>query len=167
MAKTLSQHAMLTYDDIESNGPPSHSLKFPSATVRRAVWVSGLIHDTKADNITSSSHILLSTRGRSINNNHSVPEQAYWVRRKLSETSHGCIRLCVVLVRKRRNKIRNLLIPTAAEPDEFARPGWSYGKENELKYVQSKNAVPDRKIDNSEWVWQVTGDLVAVKMVRY
>ena len=127
--KKLSEHTMQTYDDIESSGPEAHSLKFPSAQLRRAIWTNGSIYDEKTDSIISSSHILLSTQGRSSN---CIPDQAYWVRRKISETAHGCIRLCVVLVRKKREKIRNVVAPK-----------------------------------DSEYVWELTEDLVTAKMVRF
>ena len=127
--RNLSKHTMQTYDDIESSGPAAHSLKFPSAQLRRAVWINGSIYDEKTDSIISSSHILLSTQGRSGSN--CIPKKAYWVRRKISDTTHGCIRICAVLIRRKREKIRNVEIPK-----------------------------------DSEYVWELTEDLVAVKMVR-
>jgi len=103
------------YNNDKASGPPSRPLEFPAPFIGRAKWKRVKIAPfrngcTKGNHMLPTTvHILYSSRGMS---RGSLTDKAYWVKKKISDTVYGCIRVCVVMVRQKREK-------TNKEPDKI------------------------------------------------
>ena len=94
-------HAALRYDDIAAAGPAARPLEFPTPTVYRCERVDICARDHRSGTL----HHLKNAIVRSERDNFGRPaEVAYLVKKKLSKSVYGSVRLCIVL--RRRKKVR-------------------------------------------------------------
>jgi serine/threonine protein kinase len=91
-------HSCLNYDDIESAGPAVRPLDFPTPKVHRAAYVSALGRDHTTGR-TSEIHKLL-VRLPQQRWNASDTNRGYLMKKKLSKSTCGSVRLGVVLRRR-------------------------------------------------------------------
>jgi hypothetical protein len=89
------RHDNLRYDDLVLAGPPVQPLDFPTPTVHRATQIHTQMMDHRSGRVHDVTNVLLRVPDR----NHRS-DRAYLIRRKLSKTVFGSVRLCTVL-RKR------------------------------------------------------------------
>ena len=94
---SLYHQTCLRYEDIEMAGPPVQPLDFPSPTIHRAIFTSGRILDHRSGRVHEAM-IMMRLQGASMNAQRS--DRAYLVRRKLSKTGMGSVRVCTVLRRR-------------------------------------------------------------------
>jgi len=95
--ETSSEHSSIpdsaaqTYQSVKQAGPPAQPLDFPTPTVHRAVFIHSTAMDHRQGRVYSVSMLA----------NHTG--KAYLVKKTISKTVYGYVKLCVVL-RKRCHK---------------------------------------------------------------
>ena len=98
-------HAALAYDAVASAGPPSRPLEFPNPTVHRGKRITVTALDHRTGRIHNVNNVLFRTKSSSSmgsNNGNTGPvDRAYVIKKKISKSIYGVIRLCVVLKRRR------------------------------------------------------------------
>jgi hypothetical protein len=87
----------LSYQDVEQAGPAVEPLDFPTPRVHRAAFSTATVLDHR-----DYSHEVKNVLVRIPENpREERPNRAYHVKKKISKTTYGSVRLCVVL---RRNE---------------------------------------------------------------
>lgn len=98
--------ASLEYEDIESAGPAVRPLDFPTPQVHRAAYVSALGRDHTTGQISELQRLLVRvTERRNANANAFDNNRGYLMKKKLSKSTYGSVRLGVVLRRRCRQAV--------------------------------------------------------------
>eukprot|EP00541_Cyclophora_tenuis_P005719 CAMPEP_0116542362 /NCGR_PEP_ID=MMETSP0397-20121206/978_1 /TAXON_ID=216820 /ORGANISM="Cyclophora tenuis, Strain ECT3854" /LENGTH=452 /DNA_ID=CAMNT_0004066371 /DNA_START=1 /DNA_END=1359 /DNA_ORIENTATION=+ len=98
-------HAVLTYDAVASAGLPSRPLEFPNPTVHKGARLTVGALDHRTGRIYNVKNVLMRTKSSSKGNlhnnqNNGPTNRAYVIKKKVSKSIYGVIRLCVVLRRR-------------------------------------------------------------------
>ena len=99
-AERDSIHASLRYYDIEASGPPSRPLDFPTPTVFRCEKVDIRARDHRSGTIYELKNVIMRSELDSFGR---PAHAAYLVKKKLSKSIYGSVRLCIVLKRCTRD----------------------------------------------------------------
>ena len=87
-----AMYASLSFDSIASAGPPARPLEFPAPSVHRGTRCSSVALDHRTGRIYPVRNVLLRLSG--------TPQQAYLIKKTISKSVYGVIRLCVILKRR-------------------------------------------------------------------
>lgn len=85
-------NASATYDEIAENGPPTRPLDFPDPIIGRAARVTANIFNPETGEEGPFPNIIYH-----IGENGELPQQAFWIGRKLKKAIYGCVRSCTIL----------------------------------------------------------------------
>lgn len=125
-----TMHASLSFDSIASAGPPSRPLEFPAPSVHRGTRCSAVALDHRTGRIYHIKNVLMRA---------SSPQSAYLIKKTISKSVYGVVRLCVILKpRTPQNKVNN-------EANERRRR-------------------PNGMIRDEDAEWESTEDLAVVKV---
>lgn len=100
---TWCGHSSLHYDEIESAGPPVRPLDFPTPEVHRAAFVSGVGRDHTTGRTSELQRLLVRLPQQRWH--ASDTNRGYLMKKKLSKSTYGSVRLGVVLRRRSREGI--------------------------------------------------------------
>uniref|UniRef100_A0A7S2GVE6 Protein kinase domain-containing protein n=1 Tax=Helicotheca tamesis TaxID=374047 RepID=A0A7S2GVE6_9STRA len=153
----LSIHARVTYAEVEAAGPAARPLEFPAPSVHRGARIAVKGREPKTDKIYTFSNVLIRVPdgARRTLTEEALPDVGYCIRRKLSDSVYGSVRLGVVMRRRTQlycgggtNGISQRTLDVIGEGEEFEDGG---------------TFVPDE----SDVVWDATNELVAVKIISW
>ena len=91
-----SIHASLRFGDVESSGPPSRPLDFPTPRVFRCEKVDIKARDHRSGTIYELKNVIMRSELDSFGRQ---AHAAYLVKKKLTKSVYGSVRLCIVLKR--------------------------------------------------------------------
>jgi serine/threonine protein kinase len=95
-------HSSLHYNDIEDAGQAVRPLDFPKPEVHRAAIISSFArnHTTSSGHSIVCDKLLVRIPDHQAYSFESHVNRAYLIKKRLSKSTYGCIRLCVVLRRR-------------------------------------------------------------------
>lgn len=88
-----AMHASLSFDSVASSGPPARPLEFPAPSVHRGARCSTVALDHRTGRIYPIKNVLMRVSGS--------PQRAFLIKKTISKSVYGVIRLCVVLKRRK------------------------------------------------------------------
>jgi serine/threonine protein kinase len=100
---TWCGHSALKYDEIESAGPPVRPLDFPTPKVHRAAFVSALGRDHTTGRTSELQRLLVRLPHQRWH--ASDTNRGYLLKKKLSKSTYGSVRLGVVLRKRCREDV--------------------------------------------------------------
>lgn len=87
--------ASLSYDDVDSAGPPVQPLEFPTPRIYQADHISIHARDHRTGKLCELKNVIV----RMQENADKPAERAYLVKKKLGKCTYGSVHLCVLLKR--------------------------------------------------------------------
>jgi hypothetical protein len=90
-------HASLHYDDIAASGPAARPLEFPTPTVHRCERIELVVKDHRSGTSHRLRNVIVKHDSLGI-----AGDTAYLVKKKLSKSVYGSVRLCIVLKRSHK-----------------------------------------------------------------
>uniref|UniRef100_A0A7S4R0C9 Protein kinase domain-containing protein n=1 Tax=Ditylum brightwellii TaxID=49249 RepID=A0A7S4R0C9_9STRA len=165
----IGTHARVTYSQVENAGPAARPLEFPAPSVHPGARIT-----LKACEPTNGKIYLFRNVLVRISSDHRKPQLThdafadvgYCIRRKLSDSVFGSVRLCVVMRRR-----------AVAQQERFLfRAGGGSGNgasQRSLDVIGEEDKWEDKDEENyfnlgdGDVQWEATSELVAVKIVSW
>lgn len=126
--------ASLRHEDLEQNGPAVQPLDFPSPQVRSVSWKTVSVLDHRNRRVCDLRALVPSSSSdRMIHDGidkHPSSDRAYLAKKKLSDSTYGSIRVCLVLKRRKKEPEEK-----ESDNDDPSSGGWE--STNELVVIKA------------------------------